>query len=84
MESQPQLDAPGKTLEIKKQSVFNNCYTTEPHFLRCLKTLMYSYVLRSMKDELDAQMLIVTPLAGVAFELFHLARASSIMMFLRS
>ena len=54
-------------MEIKKQTVYNICFPTEASFLCYLETLMYSYVLCSMKDEVGSQMLTRAPLVGVAF-----------------
>ena len=59
------LDTSGKTLEIKKKTIFNNFGSTAPLFLAYLKTLLYAYLLVSIKDEIDSMMLTRVSLVGV-------------------
>ena len=62
---QPMLDTSGKTLKLKKKTIFNNFGSTPQLFLAYLKTLLYAYALVSIKDEIDAMMLTRVPLVGV-------------------
>ena len=54
-ETHPLLDTTGEVLKLKKQAILNNFGSTGPLFLSELKTLLYAYVLCSMKDDVDAQ-----------------------------
>ena len=64
---QPQLGTSGKVLKLKKKTISNNFGPAAPLFLAYLETLMYSYVLCSMKDEIDSMRLTRIPLVGVVF-----------------
>ena len=55
--SVPNPSVMNKTLKLEKKLVFNNFGAKAPLFLSYLKTLLYSYVLCSMKDEIDSMML---------------------------
>ena len=57
----------GKSVGTLKKTIFNNFGPTAPLFLAYLKTFTYSYVLRSMKDEIDSMCLARIPLVGVVF-----------------
>ena len=66
-ETQPQLGATGKVLKLKKQAINNNFGATGPLFLSVLKTLLYAYVLCSMKGDVDSQFLTRIPFVGMVF-----------------